>query len=74
MNGAPSQVDTFDPKPELTKHHGKPYHGDTPVGSNNRPVGHLMKSPFTFKNRGQSGLPDQRPLSRTSPGMPMTSA
>src|SRR5262245_54741136 len=24
MNGGPSQVDTFDPKPELTKQHGKP--------------------------------------------------
>ena len=23
MNGGPSQVDTFDPKPELTKHHGE---------------------------------------------------
>jgi hypothetical protein len=57
MNGAPSQVDTFDPKPELVKYHGKSYQGDTPVGSNNRPVGHLMKSPFPFEKRGQSGLP-----------------
>ena len=32
MNGAPSQVDTFDPKPALTKHHGKPYTGDAKVG------------------------------------------
>src|SRR5262245_30171712 len=41
MNGAPSQVDTFDPKPALEKFHGSPYQGDTPVGSNGRPVGHL---------------------------------
>src|SRR5437870_2778708 len=34
MNGAPSHVDTFDPKSELTRHHGKPYTGKTPVGSN----------------------------------------
>ena len=27
MNGAPSQVDTFDPKPALTKYDGKPYRG-----------------------------------------------
>src|SRR5438132_5587199 len=27
MNGAPSQVDTFDPKPELAKYDGKPYPG-----------------------------------------------
>src|SRR5437764_11072224 len=56
MNGAPSHVDTFDPKPELTKHHGKPYSGKTPVGSNGRPIGHLMRSPFPFTQHGQSGL------------------
>src|SRR5436190_2995924 len=42
MNGGPSQVDTFDPKPELAKYHGKPYKGDAKVGSNGRPIGHLM--------------------------------
>src|SRR4051812_39704171 len=31
MNGAPSHVDTFDPKPALEKHHGSPYRGATPV-------------------------------------------
>src|SRR5882762_941011 len=35
MNGAPSQVDTFDPKPALTKYNGTPYKGDAAVGSNN---------------------------------------
>ncbi|MFN0055606.1 MAG: DUF1501 domain-containing protein [Planctomycetales bacterium] len=59
MNGGPSQVDTFDPKPELQKRDGEPY---TPpeglqVGSNGRPVGRLMASPFPFEPRGQSGLP-----------------
>jgi hypothetical protein len=56
MNGAPSQVDTFDPKPALAKYHGSAYKGKTPVGSNNRPIGHLMKSPFPFTKHGQSGL------------------
>src|SRR5215510_11204874 len=56
MNGAPSQVDTFDPKPALTKYHGKPYTGDAKVGSNGRPIGHLMQSPFEFKKHGRSGL------------------
>src|SRR5207237_552682 len=51
-----SQVDTFDPKPALAKFHGSPYQGGTPVGSNGRPVGHLMRSPFPFKKHGQSGL------------------
>ncbi|MEZ6122711.1 MAG: DUF1501 domain-containing protein [Planctomycetaceae bacterium] len=56
MNGGPSQVDTFDPKPALTKHHGQPYTGDAVVGSNGRPVGHLMQSPFPFRSHGDSGL------------------
>ncbi|MCE9604322.1 MAG: DUF1501 domain-containing protein [Planctomycetia bacterium] len=56
MNGAPSQVDTFDPKPALDKHHGKPYHGKVKVGSNSRPVGYLMRSPFRFRPHGASGL------------------
>jgi len=57
MNGAPSQVDTFDPKPALTKYNGKKYTGDTKVGSNGRAIGYLMQSPFKFKNHGDSGLP-----------------
>ncbi len=56
MNGAPSQVDTFDPKPALERYHGSPYRGTTPVGSNGRPIGHLMRSPFPFARHGQSGL------------------
>lgn len=56
MNGAPSQVDTFDPKPDLTRHHGEPYRGDLTVGSNMRAIGHLMGSPFEFRKHGQSGL------------------
>lgn len=57
MNGGPSQVDTFDPKPALSKFNGTPYTGDAKVGSNGRPVGHLMQSPFEFQAHGQSGLP-----------------
>ncbi len=56
MNGGPSQVDTFDPKPELDKRDGQPYTGDAKVGSNGRPVGYLMKSPFRFSRHGESGL------------------
>jgi hypothetical protein len=57
MNGGPSHVDTFDPKPELDRLDGMSYGGDAVVGSNGRPIGHLMKSPFAFKNHGKSGLP-----------------
>ena len=56
MNGGPSQVDTFDPKPALARYDGRPYTGDAKVGSNGRPIGHLMKSPFEFKKHGESGL------------------
>lgn len=56
MNGGPSQVDTFDPKPALTRYHGQPYTGEAKVGSNGRPIGKLMQSPFEFRRHGQSGL------------------
>ena len=54
MNGGPSQVDTFDPKPALTK-----YHGDRPPNADlktERKTGGLMKSPFKFAKHGQSGI------------------
>jgi hypothetical protein len=56
MNGGPSHVDTFDPKPSLDKFHDTAYTGDAAVGSNGRPIGRLMKSPFPFQKHGQSGL------------------
>ena len=56
MNGGPSQVDTFDPKPALTRYHGQPYTGDAKVGSNGRPIGKLMQSPVEFRRHGRSGL------------------
>ncbi|HYO81861.1 MAG TPA: DUF1501 domain-containing protein [Bryobacteraceae bacterium] len=54
LNGGPSQVDTFDPKPMLDKHHGKP----APSGNlkTERKTGNLMRSPFTFRKYGQSGI------------------
>jgi len=57
MNGGPSHVDTFDPKPALTEWNGKKYAGELKVGSNGRPVGYLTQTTFGFKNYGQSGLP-----------------
>src|SRR3977135_1867183 len=56
MNGAPSHLDTFDYKPALTKFNGTPYKGDLGVGSNSRPIGNLMQTPFEFGKCGQSGL------------------
>jgi hypothetical protein len=58
MNGGPSQVDTFDPKPLLTKFNGKSYSGDVvEVGSNGRAVGYLAQTTFKFDKHGESGLP-----------------
>ena len=54
MNGGMSQVDTFDPKPMLEKYDGKPLPGETP--QHERKTGGLMKSPFTFKKYGKSGI------------------
>lgn len=51
MEGAPSAVDMFDPKPELTKRDGQKYQIDVFNGN----PGPLMKSPFQFKQYGQSG-------------------
>ena len=54
LNGGPSQVDTFDPKPMLDKYHGQAMPGDHPKAKQER--GTLMRSPFSFKRYGQSGL------------------
>lgn len=53
MNGGPSHVDTFDPKPKLTEYHGKAVPLDLRT---ERKTGAALKSPFTFKKYGQSGL------------------
>lgn len=54
MNGGMSQVDTFDPKPMLEKYDGQPLPG--PIPQHERKTGGLMKSPFSFKKYGQSGI------------------
>ena len=54
MNGGPSQVDTFDPKPMLDKYHGKPL-PETNLRTE-RKTGAAMRSPFKFKKYGQSGI------------------
>ena len=53
LNGGMSHIDTFDPKPMLTKHDGEPMPG--PKIETDRASGNLMRSPFEFKKHGQSG-------------------
>ena len=56
LNGGPSQVDTWDYKPELAKQDGKDLPGfDKNTGFFTAQVGPLMKSPFRFAKHGQSG-------------------
>jgi hypothetical protein len=54
LNGGPSQVDTFDPKPALVRYAGKPL----PTGNltTERPTGGLLPSPFKFQQYGGSGI------------------
>jgi len=56
MDGGPSQVDTFDPKPRLIKEHGQPIKMKVPPTQFDN-VGTVLKSPWEFKPRGKSGLP-----------------
>src|SRR5436190_22386410 len=55
MDGGPSQVDTFDPKPLLEKYHGKPFPAKVePTQFNN--VGNTLASPWKFQKYGACGL------------------
>jgi Protein of unknown function (DUF1501) len=53
MNGGPSQVDTFDPKPMLDQYHGQPLPASLRT---ERKTGAAMRSPFRFSKHGQSGI------------------
>ena len=52
MNGGPSQVDTFDPKPALAKYAGQSKEGTT----RQQAAGKLLPSPFKFQKYGHSGI------------------
>ncbi len=55
MDGGPSQVDTFDPKPRLTAENGKPFGLKMePTQFNNN--GATLGSPWKFARHGQSGI------------------
>ncbi len=56
MSGGVSQVDTFDPKPDLDRFHGQPLEGKGEIIVRQGHPGPLMRSPFRFKRFGQSGI------------------
>ncbi|MDR3617967.1 MAG: DUF1501 domain-containing protein [Paludisphaera borealis] len=64
LNGGPSQVDTFDPKPMLNRFEGKML----PQGnlSTERKTGTALPSPFKFRKYGQSGIPVSEIFARTA--------
>lgn len=53
--GACSPLDTFDYKPQLIQHHGKPLPGGDKLVTFQGAQGNLTKSPWAFRPRGQSG-------------------
>ncbi|MGH7129328.1 MAG: DUF1501 domain-containing protein, partial [Planctomycetaceae bacterium] len=64
LNGGPSQVDTFDPKPLLEKYAGK----TLPAGNltTERPTGAALPSPFKFQKYGESGIEVSELFARTA--------
>lgn len=53
LNGGPSHVDTFDPKPQLARYAGQPVPDSLRT---ERRTGAAFPSPFKFKRYGQSGI------------------
>ena len=56
MDGGPSQVDTFDPKPLLAKEHGQKIKLKVPPTQFDN-VGNVLQSPWKFQQQGESGIP-----------------
>ncbi len=58
MNGGPSQMDLFDPKPALDKYAGQPFPGSVETLGNVETdrIGAIMPSTFRFTRHGESGL------------------
>jgi hypothetical protein len=54
MSGGPSHVDLFDPKPALTRDHGKPLPFEMPHLVRTK-TGNLLSSPWKFHKHGQCG-------------------
>ncbi len=63
LNGGPSHVDTFDPKPALLKYAGKSL---PQTLRTERKTGAAFPSPFEFKRYGESGIEVSELFSRTA--------
>ena len=56
QHGGPSQMDLFDPKPDLQKFHGKPYPGGELEVHFDKQKGNVLGSPYLFRNCGECGM------------------
>ncbi|XZE54194.1 DUF1501 domain-containing protein [Planctomycetaceae bacterium SH139] len=56
MMGGPSQIDLFDPKPELTKRNGEQFEGDIKFDNAAQASRQIMGPQWTFRPRGQCGM------------------
>lgn len=65
MQGGPSHVDMFDPKPELTRRHMTDYDGPVKYDSTDQASRKLFAGPWKFAPRGQCGME----LSELLPGL-----
>ncbi|MDA0765384.1 MAG: DUF1501 domain-containing protein [Verrucomicrobia bacterium] len=63
LNGGPSHIDTFDPKPALAAYAGKPLDQNF---TTERKTGAAFPSPFTFDRYGESGLEISELFSKTA--------
>jgi hypothetical protein len=65
MQGGPSHLDLFDPKPELSRKSGTTYSGEIKYDNAGEASARLFASPWKFQKHGQSGIE----LSELLPGL-----
>src|SRR5438067_5372243 len=56
QNGGPSQMDLFDPKPDLKKHEGKVHAEKVEMFQKGSEANKLLATPFRFHKRGRCGM------------------
>jgi hypothetical protein len=74
MQGGPSHLDLFDPKPELTRHHMQTASLDFGAENSAQSSRKLFASPWRFRQHGQCGTPVSELLPHLAPPLWMTSA
>src|SRR3989442_301348 len=65
QNGGPSQMDLFDPKPELQKRDGQQHTFKVETFQPGSEANELMGSPFEFRKAGRAGMDFSEALTRT---------